>query len=80
VGEILEILVLVLGRSVFVRVLVLENIILEILDEVYFIKKVLYFSLSNVVLKSFRLFSDRFIHIHKCITHSFMTIAMSYFP
>ena len=51
VGEILEVLVLVLvlgrsvlvlvlGRSVLVLVLVLGNKILEILDEVYFIKKI----------------------------------------
>ncbi len=77
-GEILEVLILVLGRSV----LVLGNKILEILDAVYFIKKFLFSTLQGCT-KKFPTFLRSiyiYIYIYKCMTHSCMTVAMSYFP
>jgi hypothetical protein len=74
------VLVLVLGRSVLVLVLVLGNKILEILDEVYFIKKFLFSTLQGCTKKFSTFLRSIYIHIYKCMTHSCMTVAMSYFP
>ena len=74
------VLVLVLGRSVLVLVLVLGNKILEILDEVYFIKKFLFSTLQGCTKKFPTFLRSISIHIYKCMTHSCMTVAMSYFP
>ena len=72
------VLVVVLGRSVLV--LVLGNKILEILDAVYFIKKFLFSTLQGCTKKFPTFLRSIYIHIYKCMTHSCMTVAMSYFP